>query len=160
MSAYPPSDAGKAGDELRSVLQRFDVGVVVRRMQAGLDQLPAYTRFSWPDDRGAVVRWNVDLTLRWMINGTAPDEYVRSELHELLRARASAGQPIEDSILVYRRGAQMSGTPCSTWPRTGREMLIAKTDTVWGYLEGYLDLVVNVFAQAYADQEDAPVTGG
>lgn len=42
-----------------------------------------------------------------MINGTAPDEYVRSELHELLRDRAIAGQPIEDSILVYRRGARM-----------------------------------------------------
>ena len=107
MSAHFPSDAGKAGDDLRTVLQRFDVGVVVRRMEAGLGQLPAYTRFTWPAGGGAVVRWNVDLTLRWMINGIAPDEYVRSELHELLRARAIAGQPIEDSILVYRRGARM-----------------------------------------------------
>jgi len=74
VSAHPPSGAGKAGDELRSVLQRFDVGVVVRRMQAGLDQLPAYTRFPGRRTGAAVVRWNVDLTLRWMINGTAPDE--------------------------------------------------------------------------------------
>jgi len=28
-----------------------------------------------------------------------------------------------------------------------RALLIAQSDTVWGYLEGYLDLVVNVFAQ-------------
>jgi hypothetical protein len=161
VSAHPPSGAGKADDELRSVLQRFDVGVVVRRMQAGLDQLPAYTRFSWPEDRSAVVRWNVDLTLRWMINGTAPDEYVRSELHELLRARASAGQPIEDSILVYRRGARMFWDALLDLAKDeDRALLIAQSDTVWGYLEGYLDLVVNVFAQAYADQEDAPSTAG
>jgi hypothetical protein len=92
---------------LRRVLEGFDVGVVVRQMESGFLQLPAYTRFPWPVDRVAVVRWNVDLTLRWMINGTPPDEYIRSELHELLRARAMAGQPIEDSILVYRRGARM-----------------------------------------------------
>lgn len=42
-----------------------------------------------------------------MINGAAPDEYVRSELYELLRDRAIAGQPIADGILVYRRGARM-----------------------------------------------------
>ena len=161
MSAHLGSNAGKAGDDLRSVLQRFDVGVVVRRMEAGLDQLPAYTRFSWPVDRGVVVRWNVDLTLRWMINGTAPDEYVRSELHELLRARAIAGQPIEDSILVYRRGARMFwGALLDLAKDEDRALLIAQSDTVWGYLEDYLDMVVDVFAQAYADQQDAPSTAG
>jgi hypothetical protein len=45
--------------------------------------------------------------MHWMINGAAPDEYVRSELYELLRDRAIAGQPIADGILVYRRGARM-----------------------------------------------------
>ena len=39
-------------------------------------------------------------------------------------------------------------------------MLIAGSDTVWGCLEDYLDLVVDVFAQAYSDQQDAPSTTG
>jgi len=161
VSADFPSDGGKADDDLRTVLQRFDVGVVVRRMEAGLGQLPAYTRFTWPADQGSVVRWNVDLTLRWMINGIAPDEYVRSELHELLRARAIAGQPIEDSILVYRRGARMFWEALLDLAKDDdRAVLTAQSDTVWGYLEDYLDLIVGVFAQAYADQEDAPSTAG
>jgi hypothetical protein len=53
------------GTDLRRVLEGFDVGVVVRRMEIGFSSLPAYTGFPWPVDRGAVVRWNVDLTLRW-----------------------------------------------------------------------------------------------
>jgi hypothetical protein len=159
VNAHPPSSADKPGDQLRGVLERFDVGVVVRRMEAGFGQLPAYTRFSWPVDRGAVVRWNVDLTLRWMLNGTAPDEYVRSELHELLRARAVAGQPIEDSILVYRRGARMFWEALLDLAKDeDRALLIAESDTVWGYLEDYLDMIVEMFAQAYADQRDLPST--
>ena len=161
MAAQLPSEAGNPGDDLRRILEQFDVGVVVRRMEAGLGQLPAYANFPWPVDRGAVVRWNVDLTLRWMINGTAPDGYVLSELHELLRDRVIAGQPIEDSILVYRRGARMFWEALLDLAKEeDRALLIAQSDTVWGYLEDYLDLIVSVFAQAYADQGDMPSTAG
>ena len=156
-----PPDSGTAGIELRSVLERLDVGVVVRRMAAGFDQLTAYTSFEWPVDRTAVVRWNVELLLRWMINGSPPDDYFRAELHEFLRARAIAGQPIEDSILVYRRGVRMFWEALLDLAGDeDRAVLLAEWDTVWSCLEDYLDLVVDVFAQAYADQRDAPSTVG
>ena len=161
MAAHPRPLVPEPAADLRRVLGSFDVGVVVRRMETGFGLLPAFTRFSWPVDRSAVVRWNVDLALRWMINGTAPDEYVRSELHELLRARAAASQPIEDSILVYRRGARMFWEALLDLAKDeDRALLIAQSDTVWGYLEDYLDMIVEVFAQAYADHEDAPSTAG
>jgi len=156
-----PGPGGEPRDALRRVLERFDVGVVVRRMDAGFGLLPAYTSFPWPVDRSAVVRWNVDLILRWIINGTVPDDYVRSELHELLRARAIAGQPIEDGILVYRRGARMFWEALLDLSGDeDRALLIAESDTVWGCLEDYLDLIVGEFAQAYADQQETPSTAG
>ncbi|MBX7554588.1 helix-turn-helix domain-containing protein [Streptomyces sp. NPDC004232] len=161
MNVLPPSSAGTAGGELRRVLEGFDVGVVVRRMEAGFGRLPAYTGFEWPVDRTAVVRWNVDLVLRWLVNGLPPDDYLRSELHEFLRARAVAGQPIEDSILVYRRGARMFWEALLDLASDeDRAVLVAEWDTVWRCLEDYLDLVVDVFAQAYADQQDVPSTAG
>jgi hypothetical protein len=142
-------------------LERFDVGVVVRRMAPGFDRLSAYTNFEWPVYRSAVVRWNVELVLRWMVNGLPPDDYLRSEMHEFLRARAVAGQPIEDSILVYRRGARMLWEALLDLAGDeDRAVLVKGWDTVWGCLEGYLDLVVDVFAQAYADQQDMPSTAG
>ncbi|MEU8712251.1 helix-turn-helix domain-containing protein [Streptomyces sp. NPDC048663] len=162
MNAHPPSGAGTTGDgELRRVLEHFDVGVVVRRMVAAFGRLPAYTGFEWPVDRTAVVRWNVDLVLRWLVNGVPPDTYLRSELHEFLRARAVAGQPIKDSILVYRRGARMFWeTLLDLAGDEDRAVLVAEWNTVWSCLENYLDLVVDVFGQAYADQQDAPSTAG
>ncbi|WP_370343484.1 hypothetical protein [Catenulispora sp. MAP5-51] len=137
-AASSPSGTGQVGGELRRVLEQFDVGVVVRRMEVGFVRLPAYTRFEWPVDRTAVVRWNVDLVLRWILNGIPPDGYLRSELHEFLRARAVAGQPIEDSILVYRRGARMFWEALLDLAADqDRAVLVAEADTVWGCLEDY-----------------------
>jgi hypothetical protein len=147
--------------ELRRVLGRFDVGVVERRMETGIRQLPPYSRFFWPVDRGAMVRWNVDLTFRWMMNGTPPEEDVLSDLQELLQARASAGQPLDDSVLVYRRGALMFWEALlDLATEDDRSLLTAQADTVWGYLEDYVDMVVRVFAEAHPDQEDSPSAVG
>ncbi len=130
-------------------------------METGIGRLPAYTRLTGPADGGAVVRWNVDLTLRWMIDGAPPDEYVLSSLHELMQARASAGQPLDDSILAYRRGARMFWEALlDLASEDDRSLLTAQADTVWGYLEGYVDMVVRVFAQAHPEQEDSPSTVG
>ncbi len=161
MNADPAAGTDESSEALRGVLERLDVAAVTRRLEAGLRQLPAYSVFLWPVDRGAVVRWNVDLLLRWIINGITPDEYVRSELRELLRARAVAAQPIQDSILVYRRGTRMFWEALLELATDeDRAVLTAETDTVWRCLEDYLDMVVNVFAQAYASQEDMPSTAG
>jgi hypothetical protein len=108
-----------------------------------------------------MVRWNVDLTLRWMINGTPPDEHVLSDLYELMRARAAAGQPLDDSVLVYRRGARMFWEALLDLAGgDDRSLLTARADTLWGYLEDYVDMVVRVFAQAHPDQEDSPAAAG
>ena len=161
VNAYLSVDDARSDSDLRRVLERFDAGVVVRRMEIGIRQLPAYSRFFWPVDRGAMVRWNVDLTLRWMISGTPPDEHVLSDLLELMRARAAAGQPLDDSVLVYRRGARMFWEALlDLASEDDRPLLTAQADTVWGYLEDYVDMVVRVFAQAHPDQDDSPAATG
>jgi hypothetical protein len=155
-SREPTPDEG-----LRSVLERLDAGVVVRRMMLGYQQLPAYTRFDVMKDHTPWVRWNVDLLLRWMMYGTPPDEYVLSELREFVRDRAAAGQPIEGGILVYRRGTRMLWDALVDLVRDAdRSMLIANADSIWSCLDRYLDIVVDMFALVYTDQEDMPSTAG
>src|ERR1700753_3464924 len=162
----PVSTVGAGGpdgsrESLRAVLEGFDVGVVVRRMEAGFNQLPAYVSYQGAVDQVALVRWNVALILRWLISGSAPDDYVRSELHELLRARAVAGHPIEDSILVYRRGVRMLWEALLDLSKDeDRAVLTAEADMIWACFEDYLDMIVNVFAQAYSSQEEVPSTAG
>lgn len=161
VNAHLPVDDGRPDSDVRRVLGRFDAGVIGRRMEFGVRQLPAYSRFFWPVDRGAMVRWNVDLTLRWMMNGTAPEEYVLADLQELLQARAVAGQSLDDSVLVYRRGARMFWEALlDLASEDDRSVLTAQADTLWGYLEDYVEMVVRVFAQARPDQEDSPSAVG
>jgi hypothetical protein len=130
-------------------------------MMLGYRQLPAYTRFDVDQDRTSWVRWNVDLLLRWMMHGTPPDEYVLSELREFVRGRAAASQPIEDGILVYRRGTRMLWDAFVDLVRDeDRPLLTANADNIWRCLDRYLDIVVRVFTHVYADQEDMPATAG
>ena len=156
---HPPGGRGP-DPRLRAILERLDVGVVVRRMELGFRELPAYTRFAWDDeagDRVAALRWNVELVLRWMVNGIPPDEYVLSELHELVRLRAIAGRPVEDGVLVYRRGARILwNTLLDLVSDEDQPVLVAQADVVWSYL----DIVAQTFAEAYADQGDSPSTAG
>jgi hypothetical protein len=130
-------------------------------MVLGYHQLPAYTRFDLLQDHTSWVRWNVDLLLRWMMHGTPPDEYVLSELREFVRDRAATGQPIEDGILVYRRGTRMLWDALVDLCReVDRSLLMANADSMWSYLDRYVDIVVDMFAVVYADQEDMPSTAG
>lgn len=161
MNAHLPAADGKSGSDLRHVLARFDVGVVERRMESAIRQLPAHARLSSSAGSDAVVRWNTGLTVRWMTSGTAPDEDILSDLHELMRVRAAAGQPLDGSILAYRRGALLFWEALlDLASEDDRALLTARADTVWGYLEDYVDMVVRVFAQAHPDQEDSPSTVG
>jgi hypothetical protein len=78
-----------------------------------------------------------------------------------MRARAAAGQPLDDSVLVYRRGARMFWEALlDLASEDDRSQLTARADTVWGYLEDYVDMVVRVFAQAYPGQDDSPAAAG
>ena len=158
MNAHLPAGDGTSDSDLRRALERYDVGVVERRMAAGIRHLPASLRLCWPADKGPVIRWNVDLTLRWMVNGTPPDEHVLADLHELMQTRAAAGQPLDDSVLAYRRGARVFWEALlDLASEDDRSLLTARAGTVWGYIEDYVDMAARVLAQA---QEDPPSAAG
>ena len=161
MEAGSSPDERKPDAELRGILERVEVGAVVERMLAGFGHVSAFTRFAPAMDRGAVLRWHVDLIFRWMMYGTPPDEYVLSELRELIRLRATAGQPIQDGILVYRRALRLGWDAILDLAKEeDRRLLASHSDTIWSYFERYLDVVVSSFAEVYADQQDLPSTVG
>jgi hypothetical protein len=160
MEAAPSPDERRPDDELRGILERFDTGAIVERMLTGFGRISAFTRYKRSMDRGKVLRW-LDLIFRWMMYGTPPDAYVLSELRELIRLRAAAGQPIQDGILVYRRATRLGWDAMLDLAKEeDRLLLVGHSDTIWSYFERYLDVVVTMFAEVYADQQDLPSTVG
>ena len=78
-----------------------------------------------------------------------------------IRDRAAASQPMENGILVYRRGTRMLWDALVDLVHDeDRSLLIANADKIWDCLDRYLDIVVGAFTQVYADQEDMPATAG
>ncbi|BBX64534.1 hypothetical protein MSAS_37080 [Mycobacterium saskatchewanense] len=129
-------------------------------MDLAFRELPGYSRFvdDDPTARGRpAIRWNVALILRWLAEGVAPDESMISELHEVVRSRAVAAEPMHDGLVVYRRGIRiMWNMLLDAATDAERPMLLEQADVLWSYLE----LVVDTFSQAYDDEGDAPDTAG
>jgi hypothetical protein len=68
---------------------------------------------------------------------------------------------VEDGILVYRRGTRMLwDVLVDLVGDEDRSLRIANATAMWNFLDRYLDIVVSVFTQVYADQEDMPATVG
>jgi hypothetical protein len=145
---------------VRAIFGRLDADEVARQMDLAFRELPGYSRFvaDDPTNRGQpAIRWNVALVLRWLSDGVAPDESMTSELHEVVRVRATAAERMDDGLAVYRRGVRiMWNMLLDAATDDERPLLVEQADVLWSYLE----LVIDTFAQAYADEQDAPATVG
>lgn len=145
---------------MRAIIGRLDADEVARQMDLAFRELPGYARFVDEDraHRGpAAIRWNVALGLRWLSDGVTPDESTLAELHEVVRVRAVATERMHDGLLVYRRGIRILWSVLlDAATESERPMLLDHAEILWSYLE----LVVDAFAQAYADQQDAPESVG
>jgi len=150
----------RPSEPLRAILGRLDPGAVVREMYQRLREIPAYARYvdADPETRGrATIEWNVALVLRWLSDGVAPDGDVLSELQEVVRPHAVANEPMEDGLLVYRRGVRIFwNTLIDVASDDERPVLLEQAEVLWSYL----DLVIDAFGKAYADQQDSPGTLG
>ena len=147
-------------ESLRAILGRLDPGVVVREMYLRLREIPTYARYvdADPEGRGQVaIRWNVALVLRWLSDGVAPDTDMLAELVEVVRPHAAANEPIEDGLLVYRRGVRILwNTLLDIASDDERPILLEQAEILWTYL----DLVIDAFGKAYADHQVSPGTVG
>jgi hypothetical protein len=145
---------------LRAIIGRLDAGAVVREMYQRLREIPTYARYvdADPETRGrAAIEWNVALVLRWLSDGVAPDSEVLSELQEVVRPHAVAKEPMEDGLLVYRRGVRIFwNTLLDVASDDERPVLLEQAEVLWSYL----DVVIDAFGKAYAHQQDSPGTLG
>jgi hypothetical protein len=153
------------GPALRAFLERLDTGQLARRIQLGFREVPDFPRFLRDAEtnsrRLALLRWNVGVLIRWMLTGAPPDERVLTRMGEVARARAATGWPFEEGLFVYRRGAQLFWAALLDLASGAeRPAVTAGRAVVWNYLDRYLDLVVDVFAQAVQSRGGTSATAG
>jgi hypothetical protein len=145
---------------LRGLIARIDLDEYVARVQRGIEDMPEYQGFvegrAQLDDRGAAgIRWNLEIFLRWAMDDGPPTAQELERLRELIGARAAEGHPPEEGLAVYRRAM-----------RAGWEAVLESADErervalggAFDVLLEWLDVVAQVFEQAYAEERDALVS--
>jgi hypothetical protein len=135
------------GEVLRRIVERADLERFTDRVLDSFWEQPAFQSLHPPrEDVRAWVRWNLDLVIRWLIEGEPPSEAELGLFREHARTRAAEGFPADMIPANFRRGARFA------W----RALLEAATDAERpALLESadllfeYIDRVSRIYSEGY-----------
>jgi hypothetical protein len=136
------------GEVLQRIVERADLEQFTDRVLDSFWEQPGFQQLHPPrEDVRAWVRWNLDLMIRWLVDGEPPSEQQLDVFREHARARAREGFGPDVIPANFRRGARFA------W----RAMLEAATeDERAALLESadllfeYVDRVSRIYAEGYA----------
>jgi hypothetical protein len=137
------------GEALRRIVERTDLEVFAERVLDSFWDRPEFQQLHPPrEEVRALVRWNLDLVIRWLVEGNGPSEQELEVFREQARLRAAEGIGPDIIPANFRRGARFA------W----RAMLDAATDDERpALLDGadllfdYVDRVSQIFSDVYEE---------
>ncbi len=144
-------------DALRRIIERTDVEQFTDRVLESFWETPEFQRLHPPrDDVRAMVRWNLELVMRWLTEGRAPTEAELESFRELARARAADGTPADVVPANFRRGARFAWSAMlEAATDEERPALLQSADLLFDYV----DRVSRIFSEVYeATARAAPAT--
>jgi hypothetical protein len=124
-------------DVLRRVIARISLDDLVVDLERRLQKLPVYRDFEG-EHTAALLRWNVDQFVRWLLDGTPPD---LEPLEGPIRDRLGAGMTMEDGLLIYRTAAQAGWDALvAAADDEERLALLGGADVLFGYMNAVTDV--------------------
>jgi hypothetical protein len=144
------------GEVLGRIVARADLEAFTDRVLDSFWEQPGFQQLHPPrEDVRAWVRWNLDLMIRWLVQGEPPSEQELGVFRDHARARAREGFGPDVVPANFRRGARFA------W----RAMLEAATeDEHRALLESadlffeYVDRVSRIYSEGYASAIRATAT--
>ena len=96
---------------IRRIVARVDLDEFTERVLDSFWERPEYQRFRpLREDVRAWVRWNIDLVIRWLVDGQPPSESDLERFRERARTLAANGMPADIVPANFRRGARYAWT--------------------------------------------------
>jgi hypothetical protein len=137
------------GEALRRIVERTDLEGFADRILDSFWDRPEFQQLHPPrEEVRALVRWNLNLVIRWLVEGDGPNEQELEVFREQARLRAAEGIAPDIIPANFRRGARFA------W----RAMLDAATDEERpALLDGadllfdYVDRVSQIFSDIYEE---------
>ncbi len=141
---------------LRGIVERTDLDEFAERVLDSFWDRPEFQELHPPrSEVRAWVRWNLDLVIRWLIEGQPPTKAELEVFRERARARAADGTPADIVPANFRRGARFAwGALLEAATDEERPALLESADLLFDYV----DRVSRVFSDVYeAAARAAPV---
>jgi PucR C-terminal helix-turn-helix domain len=142
------------GEALRRIVARSDLDDFTERLLDTFWDRPEFQRLSPQREQvRAWVRWNLDLVIRWLIEGTAPTEEELEVFREHARARAADGSPPDMVPGNFRRGARFAWRALlEVAAEEERPALLDSADLLFDFV----DLVSRAYSDVYSAASPAP----
>jgi hypothetical protein len=138
----------RASDVIRRIVERGDLDEFTERVLDSFWERPEYQRFRpLREDVRAWVRWNIDLMIRWLVDGQPPTESDLERFRERARMLAAHGMPADIVPANFRRGARYAWTAILDAAREDeRAALVESADLLFEFI----DRVSQLFSDTYA----------
>jgi hypothetical protein len=138
----------RASDVIRRIVERVDLDEFTERVLDSFWERPEYQRFRpLREDVRSWVRWNIDLMIRWLVDGQPPSESDLERFRERARMLAANGMPADIVPANFRRGARYAWTAILDAAREDeRAALVESADLLFEFI----DRVSQLFSDTYA----------
>jgi PucR C-terminal helix-turn-helix domain len=131
------------------ILERVDIDVLVDGVLDSFFERDEFRETRPPrEEMRSFVRWNLDLVMRWIVQGQPPTEAELDLVRDLARALGAAGMPLDTVPANYRRGARFAWQAVvAVVDEDDREAVVTGTDVLFEYV----DRITSVFVAAYEE---------
>jgi len=140
-------EAMSRGEVLRRIVERADLDLFTDRVLDSFWGQPAFQQLRpRRDDTRAWVRWNLDLVIRWLVEGEPPSQDEIAVLRKQARAQADQGFPADMIPANFRRGARFAWRAMlEAATEAERPALVESADLLFEYV----DRVSRIYSEVY-----------
>jgi hypothetical protein len=137
------------GAVVAEIVQRADLEAFADRLLDAFWDRPEFQQLHPPRrEVRAWVRWNLDLVIRWLVDGRPPSDSELETFREHARARAAEGTPADMVPANFRRGARFAwGVLLEAAGEDERLALLESADLLFEYV----DWVSRIYSEAYEE---------
>jgi PucR C-terminal helix-turn-helix domain len=145
----------QAGEVVRRIIERADLDAFTERVLDSFWERPEYQRFHpVRADVREWVRWNIDLVIRWLVDGQPPTEGDLERFRERAQALAADGMPADIVPANFRRGARYAWTALLESAHDDeRPALLESADLLFQFI----DRVSELFSDTYESGAPAAI---
>jgi hypothetical protein len=137
----------RAGEVIRRIVDRSDIDEFTERVLDSFWDRPEYQRYRpLREDLRAWVRWNIELVIRWLVDGQPPTDEEMERFRERAQALAAEGMPPDIVPANFRRGARYAWTSLlEAAHEDERPALLESADLLFQFI----DRVSELFSDTY-----------